>query len=378
VKREGIHALAFIPIVADGGTAGKFMTYYGQPHSFEDTERGLALIIARQLGFSLERWRAERDRLMSRDAMAFLASIVESSDDAIVSKRLDGTITSWNGAAARLFGYTPAEIIGCSILTLIPEANHSEEQDIISRIRRGERVQHYETVRRRKDGSLVDLSITVSPIKDASGEIIGASKIARDISERRLTDEHRSLMLRELNHRVNNTLATVQALASQTLRDSVGRTAFEGRLTALSRAHDILTNESWQGAWLRELAIKALAPFDAPNERISIGGPPVRLAPKQAVALAMALHELATNAAKYGALSNDQGKVELVWRRAIQRGRPELHLTWTENGGPAVQRPTRTGFGSRLIGGLAKDVGGSSNMDFRPGGLVFRLVAPIG
>jgi two-component sensor histidine kinase len=92
----------------------------------------------------------------------------------------------------------------------------------------------------------------------------------------------------------------------------------------------------------------------------------------------MALHELATNAAKYGALSNEPGKVELVWRRAIQQGRPELHLTWTENGGPAVQRPTRTGFGSRLIGGLAKDVGGSSNMDFRPSGLVFRLVAPIG
>jgi len=144
-----------------------------------------------------------------------LASIVESSDDAIVSKDLNGIITSWNGGAERLFGYRAEEVIGRPITILIPEDRIDEEPEIIGRVRRGERVDHYDTVRRRKDGSLVDISLTVSPLKDANGRIVGASKIARDITERKRAQEQQGLLVKEMKHRIKNSLATVQAIATQ-------------------------------------------------------------------------------------------------------------------------------------------------------------------
>jgi PAS domain S-box-containing protein len=140
------------------------------------------------------------------DARAWLAAIVESSDDAILSKTLDGVITSWNAGAQRLFGFTAAEAIGRPILILIPEDRQSEEASILGKIRRGERVSHFETVRRRKDGSLIDISLTVSPIRGDQGAIIGASKIARDISDRKRHQERQNLLLREMNHRIKNLL----------------------------------------------------------------------------------------------------------------------------------------------------------------------------
>ena len=137
-----------------------------------------------------------------------LASIVESSDDAIVSKGLDGIITSWNRGAERLFGYTAEEVIGKPITILIPEDRMDEEPEILGRMRRGERVDHYDTVRRRKDGSLIDISLTISPLKDADGRIIGASKIARDITERKRAQEQQKLLVNEMQHRIKNSLAT--------------------------------------------------------------------------------------------------------------------------------------------------------------------------
>jgi two-component sensor histidine kinase len=145
---------------------------------------------------------------------------------------------------------------------------------------------------------------------------------------------------------------------------------FEARLLALSRAHDVLTRQSWQGASLREVVDRALEPFQTGNGRIRVDGPDVRLSPKQALALSMALHELATNAAKYGALSNDTGSVEVVWGVALNGG-AELQLTWTESGGPPVVPPTRTGFGSRLIQrSLAQDLGGATSIEYRPQGII--------
>ena len=162
------------------------------------------------------------DRKRAEEYASRLASIVEHSDDAIVSKDLNGIINSWNAGAERLFGYAPQEAIGKPIYILIPPDRHDEEPDILERIRRGERIDHYETVRRRKDGSLVDISLTVSPLKDAQGRIVGASKIARDISERKREEQRRTLLINELNHRVKNTLATVQSI-SRTLHGSPGR-----------------------------------------------------------------------------------------------------------------------------------------------------------
>jgi len=302
-KAENVRALAFIPVVDHGAVIGKFMAYYPTPHTFTAEEAAVGVAVARQLGFGLERLRGDDTRRREEALRNRLVSIVESSQDAIISKDLSATIVSWNAGAERIFGYTSDEAIGQSILMLIPRERHNEETEILSRIQCGERVQHYETVRVRKDGTLVDLSLTVSPLFDANGKVIGASKIARDITERRRADEHRALLVDELNHRVKNTLATVQSIAMQTLRttdrSADARILFEARLAALSRAHDVLTSESWSGADLGDIVRRTLAAFQSPDRRVKIEGPAARLSPKQALAIAMAIHELATNAAKY-------------------------------------------------------------------------------
>jgi PAS domain S-box-containing protein len=148
------------------------------------------------------------------------ASVVESSDDAIVSKDLDGIIKTWNPGAERLFGYTAEEVIGKPITLLIPMDRHDEESEILSRIRRGERIDHYETLRQRKDGSLIEISVTVSPLKNAEGRIIGASKIARDITERRRAQEQQNLLLREMSHRVKNLFAVTSGLVTLSARSA--------------------------------------------------------------------------------------------------------------------------------------------------------------
>ena len=204
-----------------------------------------------------------------------LASIVELSDDAIISKGLDGIITSWNSGAERLFGYTAEEVIGKPVTILIPEDRMHEEPEIINRIRRGERVDHYDTVRRCKDGSLIDISLTISPLKGADGKITGASKIARDVTERKRAQEQQKLLVNEMKHRIKNSLATIQAIATQTLNQHPNeRDAFIARLHALGNAHDLLTSETWQRASLRAIVTRVLEPFQEKlNERIAIDGP---------------------------------------------------------------------------------------------------------
>ena len=274
-----------------------------------------------------------------------LASIVESSDDAIVSKDLNGIITSWNGGAERLFGYRAEEVIGKPITILIPADRIDEEPEIIARVRRGERVDNYDTVRRRKDGSLVDISLTVSPLKDADGRIVGASKIARDITERKRAQEQQKLLVNEMKHRIKNSLATIQAIATQTLNHHAEeRDAFIARLHALGNAHDLLTSETWQTASLHAIVTQALKPFqEQHHERIAVEGPAnVWLDSTKAVIVAMVVHELATNAIKYGALSNGSGRVSVAWE---QHSRPNfVKLVWQESGGPESESAKAKGL----------------------------------
>jgi PAS domain S-box-containing protein len=216
------------------------------------------------------------ERKHAEDYAQRLTSIVEFSHDAIVSKDLNGVIVSWNSGAERLFGYSAAEVIGQSITILIPPDRLNEEPGILARIVRGEHIDHYETIRRRKDGSPIEISLTVSPVKDASGRIVGASKIARDISERRQAQEQQNVLVAEMKHRVKNTLATVQAIAMQTLRKAPGeeREAFIARLHALAKAHDLLSLKSWDRAPLRDVVGTALGAFqEAHPERFLIDGP---------------------------------------------------------------------------------------------------------
>jgi len=307
---------------------------------------------------------------------ARLAAIVSSSDDAIVSKTLDGIITSWNAAASRILGYEPEEIIGRHITTIIPDHLRSEEEAIIAKLRRGERIEHFDTVRQRKDGSLVHLSITVSPIRDATGRIVGASKVARDVSDRKRNEELQRTLFDELNHRVKNTLATVQALAMQSLRGERSledaREIFQARLMALSATHDHLSRNAWQTARLDHVIEETLRPYGA---RVHRHGPPVRLTPRQAIIWGMLLHELATNAAKYGALSQPLGAVDISWRVAPLN---EIHLDWMERDGPTVAPPARKGFGTQFVERSARnDLNGSADFDFTPAGLELRIKASL-
>jgi PAS domain S-box-containing protein len=285
------------------------------------------------------------DHKRSEESARRLASIVQCCEDAIISEDLRGIISSWNEGAERLFGYAAEEAIGKPITIVIPAERAEEETSILARLRRGERIDHFETVRRRKDGSLIDVSLTVSPICGADGRVIGASKIARDITERKRAHEQQKLLLGEIMHRVKNTLATVQAIAAQTMRRAPAeeRDAFTARLHALGKAHDLLTSDSWDRAPLRVIVGSVLAPFR--EQRFTLEGPEAYLNASRSLHVTLALHELATNAVKYGALSNAVGRVHLQWR--LEDG--GLDVRWVETGGPAVRRPRRKGFGSLLI-----------------------------
>lgn len=308
--------------------------------------------------------------------VARLAAIVSSSDDAIISKTLDGVITSWNAAATHILGYQPDEIIGQPITRIIPPHLQSEEEMIIGKVRRGERTEHFDTLRLRKDGTLVPLSITVSPVRDAAGRIVGASKVARDITERRKHEQQQRTQFDELNHRVKNILATVQALASQSLRGKLtvpeARSILLGRLKALSKSHDQLSHNAWRSAPLEAVVEQTLRPF---GNRIACSGPAVQLNSQEAVSWGMVVHELATNAAKYGALSQPAGHVQASWKLSDQR---DLEFDWMETGGPATVAPARKGFGTTFIErAVDQALGGLAQFDYRPGGLQVHLMARL-
>ena len=306
-----------------------------------------------------------------------LASIVEFGDDAIVSKNRDGIITSWNRGAERIFGYLAEEVSGKPITILIPPERHHEEDVILERIRRGDRVDHFETIRRRKDGNLIDMSLTISPVRDANGKVVGASKIARDISERKRSEAQISVLAREAEHRAKNLLANVKAVVhlSQAGTPDGLKEAIEGRIKALANVHSLFVQSRWRGAELGNLVKQELSPYSHEGEeRTRIDGPTVMLKPDVAQAIAMALHELATNAAKYGALSGAKGEVHVKWSCAADG---QLVLHWTEAGGPPVNPPTHKGFGTDVIGAMIRaHVGGDMRLDWRTEGLVCEIALP--
>ena len=312
-----------------------------------------------------------------REGLERLAAIVQFSDDAIISKDLDGIVTSWNKGAERLFGYSAEDIIGKSITILIPPERQDEEHAILGHIRRGDSVEHCETVRRRKDGSLVDLSLTISPVRNAEGKIIGASKIAHDITERKRSEAQISALAREAEHRAKNLLANVKAMVRLSQSDTLNglKEAIEGRIEALANVHSLFARSRWTGAELGSLVRQELSPYSRDREmRTRIDGPTLMLNPDLAQAIAVALHELATNAAKYGALSSAKGQVRVEWSRT-ENGKLVLH--WTEAAGPPVNPPTRKGFGTHVMEAMIRGhLGGDVRLDWRAEGLVCEIALP--
>jgi PAS domain S-box-containing protein len=309
--------------------------------------------------------------------LRWFASIVEHSDDAIVSKNLDRIITSWNKGAERIYGYVPEEVIGKPISILIPPERQHEEDIIVERLRRGDHTDHFDTVRRRKEGDLINVSLTISPVRDADGKAIGASLIAQDITERKRSEEREHLLMREVSHRAKNMLSVVEAIARQTATRNpehfVDR--FTERIQALSANQDLLIKNAWHGVEIEDLVRAQLAPFaDLIGFRIAVHGPTLRLNAAAAQAIGLALHELSTNAGKYGALSTDTGRLDVSWDAAGNT----FTMGWVEREGPPVSQPQRRGFGTIVIEAMTeRSVDGAVDLDYAPSGLTWRLTCPI-
>jgi PAS domain S-box-containing protein len=308
-------------------------------------------------------------------------AIVEATIDGVYSLTPDLIIETWNSGARRLYGYEAGEIIGRSERVLYPEGGQKALADLVEEVtRRGHAVTADEP-RRRKDGSIVQVIFCLAPLRDQDGRLTGYAAVAHDITQRKAEEHTRQLLLGELNHRVKNTLAIVQSIASQTLRRARGLDDFEpsftGRLRALSVAHNILTETAWRGANLGSLVREQLALGGAAAERYSCDGPEVWLDPHAAVRLALVLHELGTNARKHGALSVLEGRVNLAWH--IERGDsiPVMKLRWAEVNGPRITPPERRGFGSLLIEQSLRADGGHAEMLFNPDGLLCTFEIPL-
>jgi PAS domain S-box-containing protein len=328
------------------------------------------------------------DELRAVEARARLSAIVSSSPDAMVSISSEGTITSWNGGAQRLFGYRPEEAIGRNFTLVVPEDVSDEHSAIFPRALAGETID-LETVRLAKGGRPVNVAMSASQMRAPDGTVLGVAAVVRDITQRKRTEselhetrDRQRLLINELNHRVKNSLAIVQAIAQQSFKGAhsspEARAAFEGRLSALSAAHDLLTRENWETASMVKVIEDAVAPYRGQKDRFTIAGPDLRLPPKTAVSFALAFHELATNAVKYGALSTSTGRIEISWKMESDNGVEKLRLVWTETGGPAVSFPEKRGFGTRLIErSLAAEFDGEVDIDFRAEGVVCTVVAPL-
>jgi PAS domain S-box-containing protein len=508
IMAEGIRSLSFVPLMVRGRVAGKFMTYHATRHDFSQREIELAVLIARQVGFSLERAVSDRDREAAEEALrrqerrsrqmlenapvmiwtsdanghcehlnrmlrdfwgvseseiatfdwsstihpddsaavgaammdaiarrqgvcvrgryrnakgeyrvlltdaqprfsddgAFVGMIgvnvdmtereenenalrqseerfrlvVEAAPSGMIITNETGEIVLVNAKAENLFGCQRQDLMGASIEDLVPERARLSHASFRNRLamQPGDIVDGADRVvqARRRDGSEFPAEIGLSHIQSPSGPLYLASVV--DISERIRAQAQRDVLLAELNHRVKNTLALVQGIAQQTFKgtatEPAAKRAFEGRLHALAVAHNMLTRTNWSYAPLAQLVSDTLGPGLVGSGRVRCEGPPMLLDPKSSLAVTMALHELLTNAIKYGALSIDSGRVRVTWQAAGDPSR--FVLEWVEAGGPPVSVPTRTGFGSRLVQRiLADDLAGSVDLDFRPEGVACRI-----
>ncbi len=324
------------------------------------------------------------ERRQAAVTTARLAAIVQSSADAKISLSLDSKIETWNPAAERMFGYTADEVIGKSPSILCPPELQEQQADILQRALAGQ-TSTIETVRLRKDGTAIDVSLRLAPIVDEHGTIAIAATLA-DVGVRKRHERQIELLNRELLHRVKNSLAVIQSIANQTMRTSPDpeafRVAFQGRLQALSAANELLMSTSWGGAGIEEFLDRSLAPLiPTAARRLRKSGPSVAIPAELGIPLGLALHELGTNAVKYGSWSNPDGWVEISWR--TERVEPtaeapvgtRLILTWTERGGPRVVAPKRSGFGSVLIERGIPDA--RVERRFEPDGFVCVLDLPL-
>jgi PAS domain S-box-containing protein len=301
--------------------------------------------------------------------------------DALVPGR---PITFANDAFLKLTGYRRAEVIGQPFVFLMALGAGQQGRAEVDAAFRDERGGHFEMRERRKDGSLFSAAVFMHPVPNAAGKVLDHFVSFVDLTDHQRETERLRFLLDELNHRTQNTLATVQAIAAQTLRGVTEQEvvkAFQGRIFALGRAHALLGRHDWEAVTLRDVLDRILQPFDDRVEGVSkfvLEGPSIHLAPKLALTLAMVFHELASNAVTYGALSSMDGHVAVSWRTDAEQAGDRIVLTWREIGGPPVAKPVHKGFGARLIeGGLAQELNGEVHVDYDAAGLVCHIAMPL-
>ena len=325
---------------------------------------------------------AAKELEVRMEAQAHLAAIVTSSPSAVVSLSPTGTIQTWNAAATRLFGYEEDEVIGRPMGILAPDGAAGDTDKLNASARAGSIV-HQDTVRRRKDGSLIDVSVSVAPMYDEARNLVGISAIVSDIGERRSRERHIEFLMREVSHRSKNLLAVVQAIAGQTARYSSDIEEFQGRfserIAAMARSQDLLVGRNWTGASVADLVRTQLAPFaDARSSRVEATGPRLELKPNAVHSLTLALHELATNAAKYGALSVPDGRVAIGWEvGGPDTAEARFRMSWRESNGPPVAPPARKGFGHVVISEMVgSSLHGRVTLEYAPEGLLWAIDTP--
>jgi two-component system CheB/CheR fusion protein len=314
-------------------------------------------------------------------ARAHLAAIVESSEDAIMSHDLDGLITSWNAGAQKIYGYTASEIIGQPMSTLLADDQVDEWPLNLAKLRKGQAIINFDISRTTKDDRAIYLSLMISPIRDEQGKIVGASAVARDIAERQAAEERALMLMAELDHRVKNILAVVSSVVSQTLRSGSPPESLsaeiEGRIRAIARAHNLLTDHGGAKSSLRDLVATEVRPYQQ-GSNIVLSGPEVELTTKSSLTLALAIHELTTNAAKYGCLSVAEGCLSVTWSVMEGEIAPQLMIEWVELGGPAVTEPSRRGFGTKLIElSLVRGLDAKVDRAFDPAGVRCSMAIPL-
>lgn len=371
----GIGAALVVPLLGGIHYEAMLFAHEDHPRRWSDGEERLLRDASHLLWREISRARAQWAQRQSEERYR---RIFEQANDLIITATLEQVLTDVNPAAAAAIGLPREEITGRSMHDfLTPASSEQARAKLMEKLAAGGTTSHQLEVVSQRGGVLqweVNSTLTV----DEAGKPVGLHAIARDVTERRRAEERQALLVNELNHRVKTTLALVQGLALQSFREGrdagEARVAFQNRLAALAAAHDLLTRESWEGATLRGLAEGAVGHLSGRERRVGISGPDVTLGPKAAVSLVLALHELSTNAAKYGALSHSEGHVAVAW----QMEGSLLRLEWRETGGPPVAPPEHRGFGLRMIErALAADLGGSVHMNFEPAGLVCRIDKPL-
>jgi PAS domain S-box-containing protein len=300
------------------------------------------------------------------------------------AKEPNNPIVFANDSFLSLCGFDREEILGQSFNSLLAPGAAPDAIAQVNAAFEGSPDTDPEVYCRRKDGSEFWASVFISPVRDDNGDLLQYFVSFVDLTNHKQAQAQSRMLIDELNHRVKNILSTVHSIVWQALRKSsdarvIGE-SIEARLSALSRSHDLLTRENWESAGLRDIVIDALEPFGvsgAPAERVVITGDNIRLSPRVTLALSVAFNELATNAAKYGAFSNEAGSILVNWSIVPAPNGDRIILNWKEKGGPPVSAPSRKGFGLQVIErGLARELDGSATLEFQPTGVVFTLSFP--